>query len=412
MNFSAQETNVSLERLQRNLRLLREESGQVVNVGLHFLREDLHDTKQNNSICLLNLYKLRLGLITRVATMTNQASRNPRLQSFLNTLSHEVQSLNHMEGLLINTNYRIESLREELSSYIDEMRFRQSSQPSNAPPASTAEGEATSTQSQTQEEAGATAQNEESRRATSQTEEPRRDQSPAPRTGVRRQLEMDGNDDNQPPTTRRRLENDYEYQPNGGPGKFFLYFHEAISTIFTLFDFIAYSSPSSDDSGIAYRGASEFSVSSRSAFQPTRSSSQRNSVSPRSEPGPSSRIDAAIAGPSTSGTAETSNTVGDFNSRRTSRIIRSAQRISQSNFDIFWEAFQRYLNSANMNEQPANENNENTGEQWENGYWLLEENSNSDSNHDEPGEASNSTVGPRRRASRWIQLDSVNWIFF
>lgn len=203
------------------------------------------------------------------------------------------------------------------------------------------------------------------------------------------------------------------------------------------------SSPSSEDSGLSasggaggnadssstqQRGSLNFSVSSRSAFHPTRSSSQRiNSQNRGDDPGPSTSSGrteptappaTATAGPSSANNsnnaaAGTSGDLNGFSTRRTSRIIRSAQRISQNNFDIFWDAFQRYLNSVTVNDQPAatssnnNDNHENTGEQSENGYWLLEENSNSDSNHEEPPGVTSAAPGPRRRrASRWIQLDS------
>lgn len=46
---------------------------------------------------------------------------------------------------------------------------------------------------------------------------------------------------------------------------------------------------------------------------------------------------------------------------------------------------------------------DNVGEQSENGYWLLEENSNSDSNHDEESNV-NRAAGPQRWTSRWIPI--------
>lgn len=62
LNFSAQETVVSLERLQRNVRQLMEDSGNMVRAGVQALRDELRETEQNNRTCLLNLYKLRESL--------------------------------------------------------------------------------------------------------------------------------------------------------------------------------------------------------------------------------------------------------------------------------------------------------------------------------------------------------------
>jgi hypothetical protein len=169
-------------------------------------------------------------------------------------------------------------------------------------------------------------------------------------------------------------------------------------------------SPSSDDSfnGSAYsqRGSLNFSVSSRSAFQPTRSNNQRNSsTDPRDAPGSSGRNDLNSIPLSAPNRTEANIDLGHFNTPGLSRTIRSARRMALSSFNRFWEAFQRYLNNVNLNDQTANET-ENAGEQSENGYWLLEENSNSDSNHEESNGVMNSTTEPRRRASRWIQLNS------
>ncbi|XP_008209664.1 serine-rich adhesin for platelets isoform X3 [Nasonia vitripennis] len=432
LNFNAQETNVCLERLQRNLRLLMEESNQIlVHVGMRILRGDLHDTEQNNSTCLQDLYRLRIGLRSRISVMTGLAAgnRNPRLQAFLNVLNEEVQALNNMEGQLINTNFRIETLRGELSSFMDELRFRQSNQvaanltasttarPSDGPVAATSSATPETSQPQTTSEEPRSASIEETRRTT-----------PA-RTGTRRPWE-DTNDDEQPRVTRRRLDNDFEIRLDDiGP--------DWLNTGF------ASSSPSSEDSGLSasggtggnadssstqQRGSLNFSVSSRSAFHPTRSSSQRNNSDNRSDDrGPSTSSGRAEpTAPSATATAgrssanntntATASSTSDFNglsTRRTSRIVRSAQRLFQNNFDIFWDSFQRYLNSIGIDEQaPAtssnnNDNHENAGEQSENGYWLLEENSNSDSNHEEPPGVTSAAPGPRRRrASRWIQLDS------
>ena len=75
------------------------------------------------------------------------------------------------------------------------------------------------------------------------------------------------------------------------------------------------------------------------------------------------------------------------------------------------DSFQRRLNSerAHQTENLSSQvdNDENASEQSENGYWLLEENSNSDSNQEDQNPSSSS----RTRSgwtSRWIQLDPMN----
>ncbi|XP_014232544.1 uncharacterized protein LOC106656237 isoform X3 [Trichogramma pretiosum] len=437
LNFSAQETNVSLERLQQNLRLFMSESGQVVRAGMNLMRDDLQDTAQNNSICLMNLYKLREGLRSRISSMSrmrNHAS-NWRLMTFLRLLNDEVQELNNMEGQLIDTNYRIEALRDQLATFMDEMRFREST---TAASASNPDGQVSpqvvpsSSADANVEEDVVTVQPVLTVRDEEETQQEAPNQSPptsedseasyVPTLSAsrRRPLESDDILDEQPRTSRRRIESDVNYPAPDNP---------------------EYSSLSSDDStaGVPTTRRGSFSVSSRSAFQPTRSGvTQRSNIgattpsssttaNPRDQP-ESSNVVNNEAGPSSA-----ADPTDELNTRHTSRIIRSAQRISQSNFDIFWDAFQRYLNSVTMTEMTATaaaptppaaaaaaataaaattaataNETENAGEQSENGYWLLEENSNSDSNHDERHGDNSASASFRRRASRWIQLDSNN----
>jgi hypothetical protein len=173
LNFSAYETNLSLDTLQHNLPLLIEQSGQFAHSNILFFQHYLHDTGQSNTICLLNLHKLREGLRSRISMMINQAGgRNARLQAFLNVLNDEVQALNVMERQLVNTILRIETLWNEISIFNEEIRLRQSSVSTNS----------------------------------------------APRTAIRRPLAIDDNEDEQPQATRRRLENDYDYRVDDAPG--------------------------------------------------------------------------------------------------------------------------------------------------------------------------------------------------
>lgn len=197
-----------------------------------------------------------------------------------------------------------------------------------------------------------------------------------------------------------------------------------------------YSSLSSDDSeSMSSRCNLPFSVSSRSAFQPTlsaRTSSNNNQQrDPRDQPGTSSQTELSAFPPlnppnssDIARTLEENNTLHRIT--RTSRLIRD-HRPSQFNFNIFFEAFQHYLdaentgnveNAENVENAPHAENadnaendNENAEEQSENGYWLLEENSNSDSNHEDQSGGASAVLSALQRAvrgrnSRWIPLGS------
>ncbi|KAJ8680468.1 hypothetical protein QAD02_016255 [Eretmocerus hayati] len=350
---NAQETNLNLTRLQRTLRSMAEEPYHVMRINTLFLRQDLRDLEQNNSLCLLNLYKLREELRTRIANC-----RDRDVNASVNNLNNHVQALNNIESQLINTNFRIESIREELLSLRDGLVYRQLASASN--------------------------ENSSTSRPQAHSDEPRLSAiNPAPRTAVRRQLETDPNDEEQPRPSRRRLNWEYDsLEPD-------------------------YSSPSSDDSlsgNNTHRSSLNFSVSSRSAFQPTRSRSSFTEAR-------------ADAGSSTArSTAPENAAFRYFNGRSASPSasrdrtpIRSGQRTNRA-FGVIWDELQNIWNSVNSLERATeNENNE---EQSENGYWLLEENSNSDSNHDEHnnGVASTASIAAalRRRASRWVPLDTPN----
>ena len=81
-------------------------------------------------------------------------------------------------------------------------------------------------------------------------------------------------------------------------------------------------------------------------------------------------------------------------------MMYNSQGMAQYNFDVFWDAFQHYLGTlytpGSGTSRSSLNNNENAGEQSENGYWLLEENSNSDSNQEED-----------TGTSRWVQLRTL-----
>ncbi|XP_011503015.1 PREDICTED: uncharacterized protein LOC105366307 [Ceratosolen solmsi marchali] len=342
LNFSAYETNLSLDTLQRNLPLLMEQPSQFAQSNMIFFQHYLHDTGQSNTICLLNLHKLREGLRSRITAMINQASgRNERLQAFLNILNDEVQALNVMERQLVNTILRIETLWNEISLFNNEIRPRQSTVTTDS----------------------------------------------TLRTAVRRSLTAD--DEEQPQTSRRRLQNDDDDRIEDVPD----YITSSLS-----------SNNNFNSNAYSQRGGFNFSISSRSAFQPTRSSSQRSNMDSYNGFRNFDRNDFSSS-PSAPSRTETNIDLSHFNTPGLSRTIRSARRMALNSFNRFWEAFQNYLNNINLNDHTLNEN-ETTGEQSDNGYWLLEENSNSDSNHEESNGVMNSTTEPRRRASRWIQLNS------
>lgn len=80
-----------------------------------------------------------------------------------------------------------------------------------------------------------------------------------------------------------------------------------------------------------------------------------------------------------------------------------------THIEILLNMYKTHYNPRNVQQEdrpvdrePTPANEENDGEQSENGYWLLEENSYSDSDHESQNE------GNQRRTSRWIQLDNSN----
>lgn len=187
------------------------------------------------------------------------------------------------------------------------------------------------------------------------------------------------------------------------------------------------SSDESSSDNASPRTLSHFAISSRSAFQP---SVPRSSF--RIQPVPfANSSQSASSNPTTSGSAQAQNGAQDPNpppqnpsgersssANNFTHLIR--QRVSQNNFDIYWGVFQRYLNSVNTG-SPAppgsafNNPEEGAGEQSENGYWLLEEDSNSDDDHQQSARTNSIDVNMqhssgsyRRRPSRWIQLDPTN----
>lgn len=209
LHNSAQQTNFSLERLESNLRVLLVEPEEfAIRVGFRYIMNDLQHIEECNNICLTNLRRLRDSLRRRIETMnaSNNAGsishdRNS-FQTFINTLNEVIETLNTLERQLTNTGSRIRSIKFEiLDSSLFNLRFRQSAS-NSAGPSSTPDVEQTS--STTPEQLT--------------NREPRFYVPNVPvRLAVRRELDVESNDNDQPPTSRRRLNNDHN-QANEAPG--------------------------------------------------------------------------------------------------------------------------------------------------------------------------------------------------
>ena len=215
LNFSAQETTVNLERLQHNLcRLIRfpRISGRPSIRCFFLFRRSFTLSEENNTLCLSNVYRLRVSLRMYIAMLSNQA-QNTRVHSCLSALNDEVQALNTLEGQLINTNFRIRTLLDEVEN---QYRFRRQVTSTNQYPNSMTARESSSTQSQTQDQSRVNG-NEESGNTTNST-------NPIGRSGRRRPLETDDNVDDQPPTSRRRLLNIFDTrEENNSLGNYTFY---------------------------------------------------------------------------------------------------------------------------------------------------------------------------------------------
>lgn len=209
LHNSAQQTNVSLERLESNLRVLLVEPEEfAIRVGFRYIMYDLQHIEENNNTCLTNLQKLRESLRRRIETMN--ASNNSgsavfdrsSLQTFTNMLNEEVETLNTLERQLVNTGTRIRNIKFEiLDSSLFNLRFRQPT--SNSAGTSSAQVEERS--------------NTNSQESTN-NEEPRFYVPNIPvRLAVRRELDVDNNNDDQPPTSRRRLNGDNNQSAHNAP---------------------------------------------------------------------------------------------------------------------------------------------------------------------------------------------------
>ncbi|XP_014479238.1 PREDICTED: uncharacterized protein LOC106746762 isoform X2 [Dinoponera quadriceps] len=428
LNSSAQANNTNLERLQRCRRLLMERSEQEeIGTTLQNLREALNAAAENNSSCLVRLQKLRERLQRQTTTLFDHSYNcNSRLQLLRNALNDEIEALNNMEVQFTNTSSRIERLRDEFTMYGILPRNRHiASDPTEQLNLSEAEWRAlvandeplpSTSSGLTGDElhpslpAGAA-----TRRSDLHPESDVFPSSSSAGNETRRNEERgaDGNasassrgNRNQNPgrATRRRFDaTDTEDEPPRRRKR-------KLGPPFISLPYIGDSSSSSDEGYLgstSRNGPSNFTVSSHSAFQPNvpKLAAQLSRSQNQEVPAGSSRLnDEEMDRNDLSDNVNNEANESNVETNRTLRIIQQCNR-AQRNLSLLrrvLDVLQRHLHADRM------ENN-NTVQQVslddsENGYWLLEENSNSDSNLDDS--SSNTNSNARRWTSRWIQLDN------
>ncbi|XP_046606454.1 uncharacterized protein LOC124298456 [Neodiprion virginianus] len=468
LNNSAQANNSSLERLQRYRRLLMERWEQErteetsIQQSLQNLRAGLNATAENNNSCLARLQQLRERLQAHAAKLfANSNNRNPILQRLRNVLNIEIEALNYMEVQFTNTSSRIERLRDEFPMYRQHQRnrnivsnpseitlneaelfaHRHNARPYNRDLLPTIEGSSSGGQQDSEIFSSDLLPETSSylapssipvfdMRSTSEGTQAGIDNNPPQETLDRQNLTAETSTvrgpvrpnrrrlgtsatgtDGEPPRLRRRREGRYLWYPQYN------------TNTRTWMEIHGDSSQSSDEahSATSSPATSNFTVSSRSAFQPSipRVLTQDQRSSNPSGPDQTS-VNRSGQAVDTNRNEQSNDSINELNEsninnmRNNMRIIRSTQEISQDLLRVL-DSFQRNLNT----DQPEIERNpleeslpdDNVREQSENGYWLLEENSNSDSNHDEPAENSNtntntnSNANTRRWTSRWINLE-------
>ncbi|XP_015600345.1 uncharacterized protein LOC107270141 isoform X2 [Cephus cinctus] len=393
LSGSGQANSDSLERLQRRPhQLINRAQEQEISAALENLFSVLSGTASSNSCCLAQLQKLRERLqryTTRV--FANSNIQNTRIQTLTNALNQEIEALNNMETRFTTTRSRIQRLRDgvKLSNH------EQST--SSGLPGYTDQNTGVGQQTSSTAAAGSSRTPDPFASVTfamdpstddiriagiregTSTSSPGSSRTQGTfRSNRRRSEAVDAEDE--PPRRRRRHEGSHIWYPSYN------------ANIRNWIEIHNESSPSSDEGysvSTSHPGTSNFTVSSRSAFQPSLPSLP-NFMTLNDMSGRLSCLN---------------NT-----SRRFIRSIRNrTQEISQEVRRVL-DFFQRHVNPQsnegveNSQEEPLDD--ENAGEQSESGYWLLEENSNSDSNHDEPNPNSNSES--RRWTSRWIRLNSSN----
>ncbi|XP_011872893.1 PREDICTED: uncharacterized protein LOC105564813 isoform X2 [Vollenhovia emeryi] len=429
LNSSAQANNTNLERLQRCQRLLMERSEQEeIGTTLQNLREALNVAAENNSSCLVRLQKLRERLQRQTATLFEHSNnRNSRLQLLQNALN-EIEALNNMEAQFTNTSSRIERLRDEFTMYGILPRNRHIATDPSSVNLSEAEwraltpndGQMPSTSSASSvlssrpdlESVGAfpstsyAAENEEHSTMWSDANNSENASTSSRSTGraTRRRFDASNTEDEPPRRRKRRTLGSIEF-----------------SIPMPLSYSIEDSSSSSDEgyvpSSTSRSSASNFTVSTHSAFQPNvpKSAAQRASSSQNQDAtASSSRLDETDRNNLLDNSNNNESNEDNNQDNRTSRATRNTQETRsqepsrrQGNSPLLRRVIDvlQILRSLHGDRVESN----NTTQQVllddsENGYWLLEENSNSDSNLDDAN--SNANSSSRRWTSRWIQLDT------
>ncbi|KYN00117.1 Activating molecule in BECN1-regulated autophagy protein 1 [Cyphomyrmex costatus] len=428
LNSSARANNTNLERLQRCQRLLMERSEQEeIGTTLQNLREALNAAAENNSSCLVRLQKLRKRLQRQTATLFEHSNnRNSRLQLLRNALNDEIEALNNMEAQFTNTSSRIERLRDEFTMYGILPRNRHIVTDSSQMNLSNAEwrtltsndGQMPSTSSmpsvlssrlhdlESNVLPGTSYVQENEERGTSwsnaNNSENASTSSRSTGRATRRRFN-DLNTEDEPPRQRKR---------KLGPIEF---------SMPMPLSYIEDSSSSSDEgysrASTSRNGASNFTVSTHSAFQPNvpKSVAQRMSSSSQNQETStnSSRLDETDRNNLPVNLNNESNEDNDQDNR-TSRTMRNTQETRsqelsrrQGNSPLLRRVIDVLQILRNLHADRMENNN--TTQQVllddsENGYWLLEENSNSDSNLDDTN--SNTNSNSRRWTSRWIRLDT------
>ncbi|XP_011267694.1 probable serine/threonine-protein kinase DDB_G0282963 isoform X3 [Camponotus floridanus] len=410
LNSSAQANNTNLERhLQRYQRLMECCEQEDIGTILRNSREALNAAAENNSSCLVRLQKLRERLQRQTTTLFEYSNNRYRLRLLRNAIIDEIEALNNMEAQFTNTSSRIERLRDEFAMYdflprnqrgttdssqvnLNDVELRiPTPNDGQLPSTSSASMPSRIHESIVYPSTSHVRENEEidiiwPDRANGSESTSSRNTGRA----MRRRFDATNTEDEPPRRRKRKLE------------------------LITLPEYLGDSSSSSDEgytqASTSHNSASNFTVSSHSAFQPNvpKSITQRASSQNREAPANSSRLNEINEINSLLGSLNNESNENNIQNNRTS-ITQNSQETPRSQEFSSRNSFRRVLDSIQRNLHADRVENNNTGQQVslddsENGYWLLEENSNSDSNLDDTN--SNSNSNSRRWTSRWIQLDN------
>ncbi|KAK2579509.1 hypothetical protein KPH14_010815 [Odynerus spinipes] len=412
LNTSTQANNISLEILQCYQRSLLERCEQ----------EALTAAAENNSSCLARLQKLRERLQAHTTLFTHSNDRHSRLRILRNALNDELEALNNVEVQFTNRSSRVERLDDEadLNNRNLSAATRNNEQPSTS---STVTNTVDLTLPPENQNMSAVSDNDLIATTNScngicgtSTEYVNNRIHTVERNASTNLL--NNRNHNIARATRRRFEAvDVEDEP---PRRRRLTLSPPILPFYNAFQ-PNVSRPiaqraniqnqeiiSTRSSEVASPNESEcvHSEMNMSTFENDISPNVIESIQeiPQGSSTASNELDQsvqhAVVGNDTRAGQNTPEIPTELRDRhRNSPLLRRVLDLLHRN--LYTE---RMDNTETLNGETLED--ENTGEQSENGYWLLEENSNSDSNLDE---ASTSTASNSQRwTSRWIQLDSSN----